>query len=365
MVGKKTKAKHRISNKSIAGVYRERMGANQSSIADVSPVTSTKIPKKDAEGKEKSKILDTPIFMDEEDTSQTEEGKFPTPTGHEYDLMDKIAAELPSVIDDESRQQVEDYRSACDGGRGPMVACFATAEFISLFERKHKEAAELYRNTCFRPKKDKSPNGVEVDGTKAYPPGCFNLAQMLMTGKGGTKFDRKEAYKMFDRACQGGHGGACHMQAKMLLSEPGELGPGIPYNPKRAAELLQTVCDNGDPISCFTLATMLLRGDNVKPEATNVSPGEARGQEDLAKRSNEEDRAKQMSDPRVALPRDPPRAENLLLQSCLTNGHAPSCYNLAVMYTQGDEGVAVDPEKAQEFQAKTEEMVQKFGGFGM
>jgi hypothetical protein len=67
---------------------------------------------------------------------------FCTPTGHEYDAIDKIASELPNVIDDESRQQVEDYKQACDNGKGPVVACFATGEYLSLFERKHKEAAE-------------------------------------------------------------------------------------------------------------------------------------------------------------------------------------------------------------------------------
>ena len=80
-----------------------------------------------------------------------------------------------------------------------MVACFSTAEYLSLFERKHGEAAELYYNTCFRPAKDNSPNGIELDGTKAYPPSCFNLAQMRMTGKGRTKFSRSEGYQFFDR----------------------------------------------------------------------------------------------------------------------------------------------------------------------
>jgi hypothetical protein len=46
---------------------------------------------------------------------------YPTPKGDEYDAIDKIAAELPNVIDDESRQQVEDYKQACDNGKGPMV----------------------------------------------------------------------------------------------------------------------------------------------------------------------------------------------------------------------------------------------------
>lgn len=132
---------------------------------------------------------------------------FPTPTGHEYDNIDKLQAELPSMIDEESQQQVDDYRDACNNGKGPMVACFATAEFLSMFERKHMEAFKLFENTCFRPLKDKSPNGKEVDGEKAYPPACFNLAKMLMTGKGGVPADRKRAYSVFDRACRAGHGG--------------------------------------------------------------------------------------------------------------------------------------------------------------
>jgi len=47
---------------------------------------------------------------------------FPLPTGHEYDAMDKLQAELPSMIDEESQQQVDDYRDACNDGKGPMVS---------------------------------------------------------------------------------------------------------------------------------------------------------------------------------------------------------------------------------------------------
>ena len=67
---------------------------------------------------------------------------YPDPSGHEYDEIDKIQAELPNIIDEESRQQVEDYLQACDGGKGPMVACFATAEYISMFERR----VSMYRH---------------------------------------------------------------------------------------------------------------------------------------------------------------------------------------------------------------------------
>mmetsp|Transcript_5869 Transcript_5869/g.12331 ORF Transcript_5869/g.12331 Transcript_5869/m.12331 type:complete len:191 (+) Transcript_5869:877-1449(+) len=187
---------------------------------------------------------------------------------------------------------------------------------------------------------------------------------MRMTGKGGTKFDRKEGYDLFDRACRAGHGGSCHMQAKMLLSYPGTMGKGVPYDPEQAAKLLDNVCKEGDPISCFTLATMLLRGDNVAAEADNVSPMEARGIVDIQPRRNEEDRKKSVNDERKALSRDPPRAEELLRNGC-DRGHAPSCYNLAVMYTQGDDGVPQSDEKADLYKKKTEEYVERFGGFGI
>ena len=210
---------------------------------------------------------------------------------------------------------------------------------------------------------DKSPNGKEIDGTKAYPPGCFNFAKMLMTGKGGVQVDRKKAHDVFDRACRAGHGGACHIQARMLLSPPGALGKDIPYDPYKAMDLYQKVCDTGDSISCFTLATMLLRGDKINKMATNVSPKEAKGEEPVAKRTNEDDRARDSNDDDY-IKRDPKRAEQLLLTGCATGSHAPSCFNLAVMYENGDDGIPADPVKAEEFKKKTEEMVRRFGGFG-
>ena len=296
-----------------------------------------------------------------EKKSESQPSAYPTPTGREYDAIDQIASELPSVIDEQSRQQVEDYKQACDGGKGPMVACFATGEYISLFERRHKEAADLYRNVCFRPKTDKSPNGEMIDGTKAYPAGCFNLAKMLMTGKGGIQFDRKEAYQLFDRACRGGHGGACYLQAQILCARPGALGKGIPHNPQKAMELYQRNCDDGDSISCYTLATMLLRGDRVNTNANNVSPQEARGKSPLVKRENEEDRHRTDKDHYV-IARNAKRAEALLRKACETGSHAPSCHNLAVMYSHGDDGVPADEEKAAYFKKKTEEQVNVFGG---
>lgn len=291
-----------------------------------------------------------------------DEALFPDPTGHEYDAIDKLQAELPSIIDEESQQQVDDYKEACNGGKGPMVACFATGEFLSMFERKHMEAFDLYENTCFRPLQDKSPNGKEVDGTKAYPPACFNLAKMLMTGKGNVPVDRKRAYEVFDRACRAEHGGACHIQAKMLLSPPGALGKGIPYDPYKAMDLYQHVCDQGDSVSCFTLATMLLRGDKINKQARNATPQELKGEEPIVQRTNEDDRASQNIKNEYYIPRDPKRAEELLQAACRTGAHAPSCFNLAVMYENGDDGVPADKDKAEEYKRKTEKAVQTLGG---
>jgi len=295
---------------------------------------------------------------------------YPTPTGHEYDLIDELASELPSVIDDESKRQVEEYIASCDNGKGPMVACHSTAEYLSLFERKHEAAMKLYENCCFRPKTDKSPNGVYIEETKdkAYPASCYNLAQFRMTGKGRTKFNRKEGYDLFDRACKGNHNPACLMQAKMLVSPPGTLGKSIPYDPEKAMQLFDHICDQGDSVACFTLATMLLRGNLIDPRANNVSPGEARGVEDIKQRQGEMDRRRRPDSTvsqggQKSIPRNPKRAEELLLKSC-DRSHAPSCFNLAVMYNMGDDGVNRNQKKSEEFQNKTQKLVKVFGGFG-
>lgn len=107
---------------------------------------------------------------------------------------------------------------------------------------------------------------------------------------------------------------------------------------------------------------MLLRGDKVSKQADNVTPQEARGVVPLEKRTNEEDRRRKENETKP-IPRDPKRAEELLLRACRQGSHATSCHNLAVMYTHGDDGVPADEAKAEEYQRKTDEMVRQFGGF--
>lgn len=73
---------------------------------------------------------------------------------------------------------------------------------------------------------------------------------------------------------------------------------------KKALEVLDSSCAGGLADSCNMLAKQLLRQDGKGPT-----------------------------------PRDPPRARKLLEQGCAQN-HGPSCYNLTVMYKNGDDGVS-------------------------
>ena len=84
----------------------------------------------------------------------------------------------------------------------------------------------------------------------------------------------------------------------------------------------------------------------------------------LAQRVNESDRSRENSDDNpYVIVRDPVRAEKLLRQACETGGHVTACHNLAVMYTQGDDGVPKDEQKAEKYKKITSERMKVFGGF--
>ena len=58
--------------------------------------------------------------------------------------------------------------------------------------------------------------------------------------------------------------------------------------------------------------------------------------------------------------RNPKKAEHYLLKSCDMN-HAASCFNLAVMYKNGDTGINADAEKFEVFKQKTLELKKIYG----
>jgi TPR repeat protein len=52
-----------------------------------------------------------------------------------------------------------------------------------------------------------------------------------------------------------------------------------------------------------------------------------------------------------------------LSRACDTN-HAPSCFNLAVMFNKGDAGVPPDAEKFAQYKGRTDQLVAQLGGLG-
>ena len=84
------------------------MGNSQFNITSEINETNGKLPIQT-----NSKALQTPILTQEEEDSiggkidGSSFQQFPIPSGREYDLIDSIAAELPSIIDDETKQQVQ------------------------------------------------------------------------------------------------------------------------------------------------------------------------------------------------------------------------------------------------------------------
>lgn len=58
--------------------------------------------------------------------------------------------------------------------------------------------------------------------------------------------------------------------------------------------------------------------------------------------------------------RDPPAARDKLSMAC-DLGHAPSCRLLAVMFKNGDAGVAQDDQKYREYRYRTEALVRQRG----
>ena len=67
--------------------------------------------------------------------------------------------------------------------------------------------------------------------------------------------------------------------------------------------------------------------------------------------------------PLLSEPRSPTKAMTMYEKAC-TQNHAPSCYNLAVMYKNGDHGIQPNEAKFVQFRDKTNELVQAYGGLG-
>ena len=59
--------------------------------------------------------------------------------------------------------------------------------------------------------------------------------------------------------------------------------------------------------------------------------------------------------------RNPARAKQLLETAC-HRGHAPACFNLAVMYKNGDDGVRKNTKLFEHYKEITQQLVDQAGG---
>lgn len=225
--------------------------------------------------------------------------------------MSQPALEL---VDDAYIAKMAAFESDCNEGRGEPAACHHVGEFYSVVRDEHERAARVYRDNCSR-----------------YAPSCFNLAKLYMAGR-GAKQDDDEALRLFSKACKdGNHMAACYHQGVLAFLAADGKNPHKPQQAQdskkqqEALKLLESNCTTlGEVDSCYFVGSYLIRPDN-EPHR-----------------------------------RDPAKALELLKKACSAN-HAPSCYNLAVMFRQGEQGVSKDEKQFIFYKNKTEDLLGRFG----
>lgn len=243
-------------------------------------------------------------------------------------------------IDDAYETKMVAFEIDCNDGKGEPIACHHAAEYFALVKEEYNKAAKIYQMNCYN---------------KNYGPSCFNLARYHLAGKGVEQSD-PQAEKLFETACTGQHLQACYFQALMLYTN----GFKTVNSPKtanidqdstaisttttssslteikspaqieiekvkkgKALKLFEWACDQGENDSCYFVGSHYLKKDN--PE------------------------------------RDPIKSIEHLERGCRTN-HAPSCYNLAVLYKNGDTGVPQNNEQFEKYKELTTTLVQQYGG---
>lgn len=216
------------------------------------------------------------------------------------------------LVDDNYLAKMAGFESDCNDGKGEPSACHHVGEFYSVVTDEHSRAAKVYRDNCPR-----------------YAPSCFNLARLHVAGRGVPQ-DDVEADRLFGKACsEGKHLAACYHQGVLaFLSSDGKGKSGAPRDDRKqqaALAMLDKNCKAGEVDSCYFVGSYLLN-----PEVEKAR-------------------------------RSPVRAVELLKKACDGN-HAPSCFNLAVLFKKGDTGVAPNEEQHLVYKDKTEELVQRYGG---
>jgi len=219
-----------------------------------------------------------------------------------------------NLVDDEYELKMAAFELDCNDGFGFGSACHHVAEFYSVVKDEHDRAKATFEKNCHR---EKNP----------YYPSCFNLGKLYLSGRGSIKQNDELAASNFKRACDNGHLQACYHQGvlKYLLNDgsgEGEVKDEVQQSV--GIRVLEKACMDGELDSCYFAGTHYIN--------------------------------KQTSDAY----RSPLKGAELMKKACDSN-HAPSCFNLAVMYKHGDTGVASDPAKYESYRQKTQALVGETG----
>ena len=259
-------------------------------------------------------------------TSPTEHSS--SPTLSDLNAKERAEQEFPSMnqlveVDSRYDEKMTSFEVDCSDGNGEPIACHHVGEYYSVVKDDHPTAAKIYQVNC-----DK----------KHHAPSCFNLGKLILAGKGTPQSDSK-AEKLFAKACEDQHWVACYHQAALMYLEDTPESAALSPQPsadepfydeksktKRKAQglsIFERACKEGNADSCHIAGSHYL---NIKHADRN-----------------------------------PTKAVEYLGKSCEKN-HVKSCYNLAVLYRNGDTGIDKDQEKFEEYKEKTNKLAKLYGG---
>ncbi|WP_285713651.1 tetratricopeptide repeat protein [Erythrobacter oryzae] len=136
------------------------------------------------------------------------------------------------------------YGTACDGGVPEACEQLGDQHFDGNWvEKSFPKAAQFYRLAC------------ETDPESGA---CLKWAKMLFDGR-GIPADGKRAAQIFEQGCKNGQLESCD-----LLGEAFESGEGVPQDDKKAVALWKPACEQGYLLSCQHFGLMLIEGAGVE-----------------------------------------------------------------------------------------------------
>lgn len=246
------------------------------------------------------------------------------------------------LVDDAYDAKMTAFEIDCNDGKGEPSACHHVGEFFSIVKDDHKRAFNVYELNCNK---------------SGYSPSCFNLGKLYLGGRGVEQNDAA-ATSLFKKSCDGGHNSGCYHQALLMyLNATPKASPPAPSSSSSSSSA--TPVEGKSSVTPTTIPTPTTAQKKVQAEALKIMEKNCTANNDsescyfagsfFVKKDSEQ--------------RNPNKSIEYFTKSCSSN-HAPSCFNLAVLYKNGDTGIKPNPELFEEYKIKTNELVARYGGIG-